>query len=376
VHPIKKLKSLIWNLPDVIGWKTRRKIIVIESDDWGSIRIPSRRSWKALYSKMPHGYNSPFNRYDTLESPADLADLVEVLDSVKDCNGSPSILTANTILANPDFDKIKISQFNSYHYETFLTTYKRYGYDSIIGIWKDAIRNNVVRPQFHGREHVNVSHWLNQLLVGNQALLNAFEYEVCSTDNFDSSTKRSNLQASLDFNTQEELIFTLDSLGDGLRLFESHFGFKSESFIATAYTWDKPHEYVLNSNKVNFIQGNRNQKVPQLGKNLFRKRMHRLGERNTLNQVYLVRNVFFEPCVQGNREIVDECLYRISLSFKYHRPAIISSHRINFVRGLNDSYPKNLRQFQSLLKKIVMRWPDVEFLSSDQLGREMRHQVL
>lgn len=27
------------NLP---GWHTRRKIVVIESDDWGSIRMPSK----------------------------------------------------------------------------------------------------------------------------------------------------------------------------------------------------------------------------------------------------------------------------------------------------------------------------------------------
>ena len=33
------LSNTFLNLP---GWHTRRKLVVIESDDWGSIRMPSR----------------------------------------------------------------------------------------------------------------------------------------------------------------------------------------------------------------------------------------------------------------------------------------------------------------------------------------------
>jgi hypothetical protein len=33
----KSIKQNIINLP---GWRTNRKIIVFESDDWGSIRMP------------------------------------------------------------------------------------------------------------------------------------------------------------------------------------------------------------------------------------------------------------------------------------------------------------------------------------------------
>lgn len=30
------------NLLNIPGWRTNRKIVVIESDDWGSIRMPSQ----------------------------------------------------------------------------------------------------------------------------------------------------------------------------------------------------------------------------------------------------------------------------------------------------------------------------------------------
>jgi hypothetical protein len=38
---INSLKStLSRNLTNARGWRTNRKIVVIESDDWGSIRMP------------------------------------------------------------------------------------------------------------------------------------------------------------------------------------------------------------------------------------------------------------------------------------------------------------------------------------------------
>ncbi|MDZ7634132.1 MAG: hypothetical protein U5L72_06700 [Bacteroidales bacterium] len=35
-------------------------------------------------------------------------------------------ITANTLLANPDFEKIRETDFAKYHYEIFTDTYKRY----------------------------------------------------------------------------------------------------------------------------------------------------------------------------------------------------------------------------------------------------------
>lgn len=35
------LRTVIKNFSNLPGWRTNRKIVVIESDDWGSIRMPS-----------------------------------------------------------------------------------------------------------------------------------------------------------------------------------------------------------------------------------------------------------------------------------------------------------------------------------------------
>ena len=40
-----EIQVYLSNLP---GWFTKRKIVVIESDDWGSVYMPDRKSLEAL----------------------------------------------------------------------------------------------------------------------------------------------------------------------------------------------------------------------------------------------------------------------------------------------------------------------------------------
>jgi hypothetical protein len=80
------------------------------------------------------------------------------------------------------------------------------------------------------------------------------------------------------------------------------------------------------------------------------------------------RNCFFEPSLEGV-DWVTSCLKDIERAFRWKKPAVISSHRVNFIGGLN---PKNretsLIEFKKLLNAIVVNWPEVEFKSSAELG--------
>jgi hypothetical protein len=45
-------------------------------------------------------------------------------------------------------------------------------------------------------------------------------------------------------------------------------------------------------------------------------------------------------------------------------------HRLNVIGSLDESNrTKNLADLKTLLQTVVRRWPDVEFMSSDQLGK-------
>jgi hypothetical protein len=59
---------------------------------------------------------------------------------------------------------------------------------------------------------------------------------------------------------------------------------------------------------------------------------------------------------------------RIQVAFLYNKPAVISSHRVNYV-GYIDSKNRDigLGQLKKLLERVVERWPDVNFISTDQL---------
>lgn len=169
---ISTLKDHFNNIP---GWRTNRKIIVIESDDWGMQRMPSKRAYENLLSKGHPVDKSIYNRFDSLESNEDVEALMEVLSSVKDKNNNPAIFTINNILTNPDFGKILDSNFGEYHFELFTETLRKSKQsDKVFDLYKQGISNKLFQPQFHGREHVHKKNWMNNLRNGKSQFLDAF----------------------------------------------------------------------------------------------------------------------------------------------------------------------------------------------------------
>ena len=83
----------------------------------------------------------------------------------------------------------------------------------------------------------------------------------------------------------------------------------------------------------------------------------------------MVRNASFEPSQCSGQDVVSECLKDIQNAFFWHKPAIISAHRLNFIGELNKrNRLDNLVALDILLSKILLRYSDVEFMSSEQLG--------
>ena len=57
------------------------------------------------------------------------------------------------------------------------------------------------------------------------------------------------------------------------------------------------------------------------------------------------------------------------IAFKFHKPAIISTHRVNYI-GVHDGSNRmnGLNNLRRLLANIRKTWPDIEFMTTDQLG--------
>ena len=364
---IEIIKKNIINFP---GKKLNRKLLVFESDDWGTIRIPNKKTHDILLSDKLISSKDPFSRFDSLETNLDLSELFNTLLCYKDYKGNHPIITANTVVGNPDFDKIKNSDFNDYHFETFENTYnKQIGCDNSFESFKSGINEKLFFPQFHAREHLNLPIWMRLLQNNNSDFRKAFELSCFSIDFKHNSNRRNNLMAAYDYENYEDFQIIDQSINQGLDLFEMLFGFKSESSIAPCYVWDKKVESILLNKGVKYIQGSRFQNIPQKESLRFKKKFHYNGQFNNFGQIYLQRNGLFEPSLNENIDWVDKCLESIEIAFKWNKPAVIGTHRLNYIGSI---FPKNrdngLIKLDILIKKILQKWPEVEFVSTVDLG--------
>jgi hypothetical protein len=360
------ISSSLLNLP---GFRTKRKIVVFESDDWGSIRMPSHEIYQQLLKKDIRVDNLAFTKYDSLASEKDLTLLFEVLNSVRDKNGNPAIITANTIVANPDFEKIKSSGFRDYYYEPFTETLKRYPeHARSFELWKEGIEMRVLRPQFHGREHLNVTAWMKALREDKGKAKLAFDYEMFDLSESDNVNENTFVEA-LDLQNKDELEFQKESIITGLKLFEKLFGYKSKTFVAPCYIWSSELNKTLYESGIKAFQGNWFQFDPIEGtERKFKKRFHFLGQKNSNNQIYMVRNAAFEPTSEPHFDWITEVIEKMQLLFRLGKPVIINTHRINFIGFIDPiNREKNLQLFKVLLNCMLNKWPEIEFMSSDQL---------
>jgi hypothetical protein len=353
------------------GWSTEKKYIIFESDDWGSIRTASPEAYQALIESGDNTDKDPFTRYDALASEDDLELLFDVLSKFKDHKGRHPVITANCAVANPDFDRIRESNFKNYYYEPFTKTLKRYkNHEKCFQLWKSGIENGMFFPQLHCREHLNITNWLNDLRNGNKNLRLAFAHNMISGA---SSFSNNNLFAYMDAfhycgSEYDRLLERIVS--DAVTLFNKIFGYESRSFVACCYVWNDSLERILTDHNIEYIQGSHYQLVPtNQGYGILNKKKHKIGEKNKYNQVYLVRNCSFEPSLGNSFNAVDSCLAQISNSFKWKKPATINTHRLNYVGYIDESNrDRNLPLLKQLLTKIKKKWPDVEFITSAELG--------
>lgn len=362
-------ENILMNVLNARGFKTTRKIVVFESDDWGSIRMPSIRAYENLLHKGIKVDQSLYDRLDTLEHKADLSNLLEVLAGVRDMHGRPALFTLNTVLANPDFEKIKEDNYQRYHYELFFDSYQRYYGEDLMPLWKDGILSGLIRPQFHAREHINTSLWMKDLSAGHPETRIAFEAGFFGLKTVTSSACQKHYLAAYWSENPMDMLQKSLIIKDGLDLFKSTFGYNSSSLIACNYIWPVEMEVEFERYGIRYLQGQRAQMAPQMVNGACRSLYRRTGQDNPHGQYYLVRNCLFEPYSDRQKDWVSSCLQEISNSFFWNTPAILSTHRINYVSNLNiENRDNNLNLLKELLFEILKRWPEVEFMSSDSLG--------
>lgn len=360
-------RSFSDNIKNIRGWKTSRKIVIFSVDDYGNVRLDSKKAKDNLEKAGMKG-TSRFDNYDTLETEQDLLALYDVLSSVKDKNGNNAVFTAFALPVNIDFEKMQQEGFQQYHYETLPVTFSKLpGYDKVWDLWKEGMEKHLLIPQSHGREHFNLKVFEELMHNRDTHFITALQNRSYTNIKFKKYPTIS-YTAAFDFDKFEENKRFDDIIKDGLNLFENVFGFRSVNFTPPG---GREHPYthkILQENGVRFIDTPFDKSEHQ-GNGVYKRKFNYMGKTNNLGQTFLIRNVVFEPAQNKNYNWTGQAMSQIETAFKWNKPAVISSHRVNYCGLIDEDNRKaGLASLQQLLKKIVVKWPDVEFMAANELG--------
>jgi hypothetical protein len=276
-------------------------------------------------------------------------------------------------LANPDYEKIRESGHSVYSRiylkEQLERTNQLHDYRNAVS---SLISQSYFLPQLHGMEHLQVPYWMSELENEGSDGSIAFNHNVYGISTIVSSQLRHSYLPEFDYSSLNDYIgFMSSSLRDASNAFEDMFGYYPESFIATNYIWSENVEEDLQQMGIRIIQSSRYQKMPRYYKSKLIKR--NMGEVNRLNQVYLIRNIYFEPSERmysGKRKLVEEVWQRINVLFALNVPVVLSMHRLNFMGGFDSKNQyENLELFYELMDRVLRKWDDIEFMSSVELGK-------
>lgn len=319
--------------------------VVIESDDWG----------------VEEGGKMT-------ETPARLQAIFEVLLKHRGADGQPTVLTAFTCMANPDFDMIRADGFSAYHDFAIDGTMEG---RKILDQYRNAMKMGIWEPEYHANlHHVSPRCWMALLREKSPAGENArrrFDQRVYSQGYHIPEYQGYTIQE------QETII------GQGFARFKRMFGrlpscaVTSDAYPETVILWA-----LAGAKTVSLVNARGNCDVVTVYHTKpwnFQDIYAHMGDLNPqTNTVYLSRNLFFEkqPLVPERHGVSWELAVDIFERNQnvYQEPSVIQLHRGHICSLDEESSRIRLNELDKLLKEFARR--KVFFLSSGELGELYR----
>jgi hypothetical protein len=367
------LRNHTKNMP---GWWSKRKIVCFAVDDYGNVRLASTKALEAIERKgiRLHGR---YDRFDALDTRQDYEQLFDVLQSVKDSRGRPAIFTTYALSCNADYQSTVeknefIPQQLDKTYE-LLSAEDPIAFEGAFDLLHEGIAQGFIKPQFHGREHININVF-NALLADKHPILRAnLEYQCLTGMPGHVNYPNVRISEAFAYWQEAEIARHKEILKDGLYCFEKVYGYPAQTFTPPAmHLHPSLYDFMANHG-IRAIEKPRQHEV-HMGEGVYQKERNVTGSKSGQNYVTIVRNCLFEPN-SSTIDWVNTTYNQIKAAFFWKKSAIISSHRVNFCGHIDPSNrEKGLAQLRLLLRKIVQTWPDVEFMSIDELAAEIHKQ--
>lgn len=308
-----------------VDWR-RMRAVAIESDDWGLQGfVPGAGAWAGVdRAAIAPGSFPEVYWQSTLEDSAAVADLCAVLASHRGRDGLPAVFQPNYVMSGmgwrPDHAEGLWHRFDLPDLDPH---YRRPGLWHAVGL---GIQAGVWYPEFHAAFHYDPQRRLESALEGPHPR-RATERGIML---FPGSEKARELGP---WRSQKELGAELDH---SLVVFSHLFGRLPDSIIAPDYTWSARNETIWSERNLRIIQGKREQRNPQWGggtKGRLAKLLERSFDRvRHPDRAYLERNCRLEPAqARDAKQVVQDCLAATRRAWARGEPAIVETHRVNFV---------------------------------------------
>jgi hypothetical protein len=366
-------RRFIENIKNIPGWKSKKKYLIIESDDWGSLQIIDKdHSDRLINLGLLKVSSDPIASLDGMEFPEDFELLYDTLSTVKDSQGKHAVFTPFINTGNPDFQKIIESDGSKLYYERFTDTYKKFGRNENEKLLTQGVDSNIFLPQLHGHGHVCDWVWFESLLNSDKAKLGIH-------NNFASVTLENQirvlngLRPTYFLRNQEDLEKAKNSLESAVKEFEEIIGYKATVFDAPNAIFHPKLEAHLSKFGIQTIVTPFYRNEPDLNGNVKKNGRYNFGQKNESGQLYHIRNCMFEP-YKGTK--AETTLRMIDTCFRWGKPAVISTHRVNYVSSVSKNVRDNtLQELKKILSTVIKHHPDVQFISSGELSTIMHQEI-
>ena len=316
----------------------RRPVLIVESDDWGP-------------GPPLHGER--------------LARLADVLTQHQDGSGHPALMTLGVVLAVPDGSAMHGGDPQDY---------RRLELDDprcagVLAAMEQGASKGVFALQLHGMEHywpmallraaqgdAALRAWMGQPFPAYEELPSPLQSRWVDGAQLPSGALDAD---SIDRAVREETL-----------AFQRIFHRVARVAVPPTFVWTRAVEIAWMAAGIEVIitPGQRYTGRDATGQPAGVEACLHNGQAAGPMALYLVRDIYFEP-VRGHApaRVLEEAHVR----FRLGRPALLETHRSNFV-GTEMDFEHSLAQLDTLLDQVLRDWPDLRFLSPEALARRYR----
>lgn len=317
----------------------RYPVVIFESDDWGA---------------------GPLDQAKALEN------LREILARFKDRMGRTPVATLGVILATADTRRIR----NAGGAEYFAANLSIPLYAPLREVMEAGVRQGVFALHLHGMEH----YWpqsLMQAAVKDASVRDWLQSAgIPATESLPSPLQARWTDASVLPSRALASAVLRTAITEETRQFGACFKIRPRVAVATTFVWTEEVEAAWANEGINVIitPGARYTCREATGKpGGVDKRMVN-GELSTSGQIYLVRDVYFEPMLGHTpQRLVSDAREHVRLG----RPCLVEMHRFNFI-GATAKCDTSLRVLEAALELLQRAFPEMRFMASLELANAMR----